>query len=78
MITHDSNGPLLLTAARAQSFVAHYLEGEGYPGHEFAIREGAGTVTIEVAGVPEDTMAKVAARLREHLLVGVELDVVAG
>lgn len=78
MRTHDEYGPLLLTAARAGDFTAHYLEAAGYAGREFNIREGAGTVTIEVAGVPEDAMAQVAARLREHVCVGVELSVVVG
>lgn len=78
MITHDASGPLLLTTARARPFTEHYLAAEGYGVHGFAIQEGAGTVTIEVAGVPDDAMARVAARLRDHVCVGVALDVVTG
>ena len=78
MRTHDEYGPLLLTAARARDFTAHYLAAGCYTKHEFNIREGVGTVTIEVTGVPEDAMARVAARLREHVCVGVELSVVVG
>ena len=76
MITHDASGPLLLTVARARPFTEHYLAAEGYGAHGFAIQEGAGAVTIEVAGVPDDAMARVAARLREHVCVGVALEVV--
>lgn len=78
MVTHDTSGPLLLTVARARPFIAYYLTDEGYRGHEFTVYEGIGTVTVAVAGVPEETMARIAARLRDHVCVGVKLEVIAG
>ena len=77
MVTHDSNGPLLLTAARAQPFIAHYFAAEGFPEAKFRIIDSiSGTVTIAVVDVPRETMATVETRLREHVCVGVRLWVV--